>query len=189
MVIYFFFCLLSVCVAANVSVVEKEPLCNPNRLLQVDTGKCVNSTGIEISEILQKCCPPGYSYHAKQHHCVRSVYDNYFFKWNYLRVGLRNCRNGMIKDSWIETLPDILSSSGDRCFDKLVDEDGFVQRVCEDVEEFVCNKSETQCIRKCCPDLEVFANGPHCRPKIEGVNFFGAKKIEINKGKSKFQNC
>lgn len=184
MIIYFLFSLFSLCSCANdsVSVVETQPLCNPDTVLQVNTSTCINATGIE-SEIFPKCCLPGYSYQANKHHCVRSVENNYFSKWKYLRIGLRSCKSGLIKDSRVGTLPDF--SYGDRCFDKLADEDGFVQRVCQDVRESVCNASGIQCIRKCCPDLEVFSNGPHCRGNIEkGVNFYGSKKIEISTGKS-----
>ncbi|CAG9814500.1 unnamed protein product [Phaedon cochleariae] len=107
------------------------------------------------SQIFQKCCPLGYSYHPQLHACTKTdLAEEDFITGNVVRVGLPQCK--LIVDYELDDRG--FWSGSDFCVDRNV-EGGFVRRECREDTE-ICGG--IRCVRKCCADGQSFVNGSNC---------------------------
>lgn len=154
--------------------------CNKTDVVSVEnsTSVCVNST----TTYFAKCCPLNYAYNTKTHSC-RKVEKNRFDHYElFYKIGLRNCLNALIVDfiTNFENLKFFQNGSvallksgeyfnnGRYCLDEVFNTDLVVIRYCDSDGLMECGRNR-RCLRKCCPDLEIFVKGSHCKPMAEQV--------------------
>nr|CAI5840483.1 unnamed protein product [Callosobruchus analis] len=125
-----------------------------------------------ITDLLtRKCCPRRFRYDAQTHACASHNLE--IGNWGQIiPVGLSHC--SVIKDYKVSSMTDGLAVINDThlrldqfsrviemsraCLDEMTC-DGFIVRICEDIE--ICKT--TKCIHKCCPNGQSFVNGSSVR--------------------------
>lgn len=159
--------------------------CNKTQVLAIDeknsTSVCVDeSEVIENNSIFSKCCPLNYVYDSETHFCEQSKTKRKFGnEFRFFKIGLRDCvENSVVIDFRVEGFENIRMEKtgvwlrngyhfkhGDYCLDGVYNSDLMVVRGCSE-SSAECGRSR-KCLRKCCPDLEIYVNGAKCKPSAD----------------------
>lgn len=152
----------------------------------------------------RKCCPPRFAYDRSSHGCAPSNAPE-IFPSNYLKAGLAECTSdgSAVRDYVVDDLNFDKEGNfhfweyrgwshgdGRYCVDKVGDKDKYVVRVC-DKQENVCKTGEDDgdgkivCLRKCCPDGEIYEDRVCSRNYTKVVNFSAAEEVEKSNGDGK----
>lgn len=147
--------------------------------------------------VSNKCCSPHFAYDSYSHACVPSNVPE-IFPSHYLKVGLSECTSdgSAVRDYVVDDLNldkdgnfnfwehrGWSNGDGRYCVDKLLDKDKYVVRVC-DKQDKVCKTEEGNgdgkilCLRKCCPDGEIYEDRVCNRNYNKVVNFSAAEEVE-----------
>lgn len=166
---------------------------------------CSGGIGVKLDhQVFPKCCPLKHAYDSRTHSCVplRETQDilhgsNFSFL---VKIGLQECVNDLsaINDYVVApsevsidlngtvTVPSSFMGDGRFCVDKFHGRKEFVVRSCDAARD-VCKRkpADTQrssCIRKCCPDGQVYF-GKKCTNNFEdGINVTRFKNFGISNG-------
>lgn len=177
----------------NIRAASSVLFCNKTQVLHVEnsTSVCVSASSIQGALVFAKCCPLDYAYDTLTHSC-KYVETNGFFENGYtdFHVGLRNCGfNAVVVDYVVEKIDlevmmveGTLFERGEYCLDEAYNTSLMVIRSCNK-NVHVCGKGGMKCLRKCCPDLEIFVNGANCKPSVDFAFEYrnwtkGAKAVE-----------
>lgn len=160
--------------------------CNKTEVLQHtndpenSTSVCVSASTVEQSDVFPKCCPLNYAYDKSTHSCKYQEYSRHFRNFSYFDIGLRSCVSAAVvdhvadaKDLEVGNGSAVLKgrhrfARGDYCLDELYSADSIVLRSCTKGVEG-CGRDGMRCVRKCCPDLEIYVNGANCQPSVDRV--------------------
>lgn len=169
--------------------------CNKTEVTRVvnSTSVCVAADEAPLNETVPKCCPLNHTYEPQTKSCKFDESKEPFRGYSYFRVGLRGCSPGAVEDhSWTDAemrgrnavVGGRVFEEGEYCVDELYRAEGMVVRVCER-DARVC-LGEKRCLKKCCPDLEVYVNGAKCQPSADFVfNYTGwSAKLKVVEGKT-----
>lgn len=174
--------------------VEAIILCNKNsvvRRINDTASECIPSHLVAQQKVFQKCCPLHYAYDKKRRFCVASKQKNCFDNQSFFKIGLKDCINKRVVD-YYNTDAEVLKRDhkiGSYCLDEVFEskEKEIVLRKCEegDIEE-ECRVDGARCLRKCCPDHEIYEQS-ECRTAtnvtFNYANFTDKDQIHVLKGR------
>lgn len=145
-------------------------------------SECLRESEVD-GVVFPKCCPLHFVYDTETHTCKKSEIQQYQEK--FFKIGLRSCvldavivdfvtdlenferneENGTAMLKMNETTVSL--EKGKFCVDEHYKSNlSIVVRVCSAEKLKECGKSR-KCLRKCCPDLEIFNERKMCTPLIE----------------------
>lgn len=145
------------------------------------TSVCVNASAIAGEDVFSKCCPLDYTYDVRAHSC-KADSNSQFQNYLYYEIGLRRCEDAVVVD-YVATTKDfevvdgkavlkqgLTFGKGDYCVDEVhSNPQEVVVRACRKDAVGSCGDDGMKCLRKCCPDLEIYVNGPYCEPSVDHV--------------------
>lgn len=144
------------------------------------------SHSLSSKKVFSKCCPLNYAYNKSARFCVKSKAENRFNNQNFLNYFLRNCINKRVTDYYNTDAKILVKTYGnnDYCLDKVYNSKEIVLRRCEEgniVNE--CRIGGARCLRKCCPDHEIYV-GPNCTATVNVTfNYENwMERVEVLKG-------
>lgn len=184
-----------VCVFVFGVIVEAIILCDKTSVVKRinDTSsECIPSHLVSQEKVFQKCCPFHYAYDKKVRFCVPSKQQNGFDNRSFFKIGLKDCINKRVVD-YYNTDAEALKKDhniGSYCLDEVFEskEKEIVLRKCEEgnIEED-CRVDGARCLRKCCPDHEIYAES-ECRADtnvtFNYANFTDRDQIHVLKGRT-----
>lgn len=147
------------------------------------SGNCVPESEVQREAVFAKCCPLNFAYDTLTHSCKKTEIDRHFGdKFAFFKIGLRSCVNDTVVVDFVTDFNDlelnkdgaaVLKTStfkkGEFCVDGVHNSsDLIVVRVCSANLLEECGRSR-KCLRKCCPDLEVYVGGRNCKARVDGV--------------------
>lgn len=179
----------------------------------VSYRSCKTKTKTRELKMFPKCCPADKAYSEELHSCVEVAFQFAETSENsslYIKSGLSEC-NGVITDHKFHNLSSLFFDSidqgiflelhndtvqfsyGNYCVDRLNGSDeAYVVRGCHKGYN-VCSKRETRdevsgkrrCIRKCCPDGQIYKNGATCKDDFRhGIEFGEDERVVDSTGRN-----
>lgn len=158
--------------------------CNKTEVLHHEnsTSVCVAAGSLGEENIFRKCCPPNFAYDTQTHACKFVGVNRHFLDFPYYDVGLRRCLHDFVVVDYVMDVKDfeitdgrVESKDGHRfeagryCLDEVYNQSKLVVlRGCENSARS-CGGGGIRCLRKCCPDLEIYVNGAKCLPSADFV--------------------
>lgn len=121
--------------------------------INTTTQLCISSNPKE--KVFPKCCPLNYSYDKIGRSCIYNQ-KNRFNNHNFFKIGLRNCVNKIVTDYYdvdVKFLQEKFGNDNDYCMDEVYGTKEIVFRKCE---RNYCGINGVKCLRKCCPDQEIY---------------------------------
>lgn len=174
-------------------IVEASILCDKDAVIKRinDTSSvCIPSDSVSQVNVFPKCCPLTYAYDKNARFCIASKQQNRFSNHSLFRIGLKNCINKRVTDYYNTDAKILEKEYGIRnyCVDEVYDskEKEIVLRKCEEgnVEED-CRVDGARCLRKCCPDHEIYVRaqcGPTTNVTFNYANWIDS--VHVLKGRT-----
>lgn len=170
-----------------ISAAKAVHFCEKNHVLVRDNSSCIPAKLVPSDQIFNKCCPLDYVYDKGGHSCVYRGQQNRFNNHTFFKIGIGDCVNAVVKDHYVTKGMEFKKyGNGMYCVDEVYNSEEIVVRKCTRSSSKECRVNGGRCLRKCCPDHEVFVQGPVCTPKVN-VTFNYANwtnKIHVLKGTS-----
>lgn len=161
--------------------------CEKNHVFTRNNSSCIPAHFLPTDQIFYKCCPLDYAYDKDARSCVHTNQKNRLINnHTYFKIGIGDCVHAVVRDHYVTRGVEIKKhGNGMYCMDEVYGSDEeIVVRKCARSAIKECRVNGDRCLRKCCPDHEVFVQGPVCMPKIN-VTFNYANwtdKIHVLKG-------
>lgn len=182
-------CVISFVLFAIGVRIEAAELCTENedviQRINDTVDICINSSSLNgLEKVFPKCCPLNYAYDKNNRFCVRSEQQNRFNNHTFFKIGLRNCINKRITNRYISSNVEIRHKSNIYCVDEVYQYDEIVVRECEngDIEKDCGVGSDNKCLRKCCPDQEIYVKALCSATVNFSINYTKLKKVYVLKG-------
>lgn len=165
-----------------ISATTADIFCEKGQILVRDKTFCNTSKLIPTDRIFFKCCPLDHAYDKLARSCIPVDQQKIVKNHTFLKIGIGDCK-GVVKDYIVEQNTAELSS-GVYCKDEVYKSREIVLRKCEKNTKQECRVNGVRCLRKCCPENEIFMHGAKCAVNLN-VTFNYANwsdKIHVLKG-------
>lgn len=156
-------------------------------VLNSTESECLRESEVD-GVVFPKCCPLEFVYDTQTHSCKKGDLNHFFEEHEFFKIGLRSCvfdavivdfatdsqnfymneANGTALLTINETTH--ILQKGEFCVDDRYNSSSnssIVVRVCSANKlKDECGKNR-KCLRKCCPDFEIFNESRACTPSVE----------------------